>query len=89
VTRAIFQAKLQAAALTLEAIRDLQIDALALIRQQRFVFKRFPRSEPPASECERWEWLAFWLYSSLCEGHGAATICLNEIGHETEGYPKT
>lgn len=53
----------------------------ALLRDNGYVFERFPRNlveEPPTSDGERWEAMAFSLYSRLAEVSSHAIHALNE-----------
>jgi hypothetical protein len=56
--------------------------ALVMLKRENFVFRRFPRdikAHPPVSEEERWEALAFSLYSRIGEVSSMAVRALNEV----------
>ena len=53
---------------TLKFIAEAGERAKALLIKHRFVFKRFPRNmeeKPPINEEEKWEALAFSLYTDI------------------------
>jgi len=57
-------------------------EALDVLRRENFVFRRFPRdmkAHPPVGEEERWEALAFSLYSRIGEVSSMAVRALNEV----------
>lgn len=62
----------------LQKIRSLQPKALNEIRKGGYIFARRPAMTPPANDEERWEDLAFWLYSYLCEADNIARHALND-----------
>lgn len=66
--------------------------AVAMLRREGYVFKRFPRNlveQPPVGDGERWEAMAFSLYSDLAELDAMAVRALNAADDEAEGVVST
>ena len=68
----------------LQKIEALQPAALAGMREHGYVFDRRPSSEPPVTEADRWQDLAFWLYTDLCEANSICRRALKEISDKPE-----
>ncbi len=50
----------------LQELLTFQSKAIALIRERDMVFDKAPFHKP-TNEVERWQDLAFWLYTYICE----------------------
>lgn len=60
-------------------LRSIQPRVMRILRRHKFVFNRFPRDlkkSPPKGDAERWECLAFTLYSEICRADSIATAIL-------------
>lgn len=53
----------------LKRIEALQPAALERFRREGVVFDKSPMSNPKQTEAERWQDVAFWLYTDLCEAN--------------------
>jgi len=53
----------------LQKIQALQPAAVERFRKGNYVFDKRPAKEPPVTEADRWQDLAFWLYTDLCEAN--------------------
>jgi len=52
----------------LQAIEDMQPKALGMIREKELVFDKSP-GHIPTTEADRWQEMAFELYTCLCEAN--------------------
>jgi hypothetical protein len=71
------------AAEKVKRIAALLPTAIAVLQKERFVFRRFPRDmekEPPINEEERWEALAFSLYSDVA----CASTIADSVAYDLE-----
>jgi hypothetical protein len=51
----------------LDKFEQLQPKAIERLRAEGVVFTKSPLSNPEITEAEKWEDIAFWLYTDLCE----------------------
>ncbi len=59
--------------------------AVDMFKRECYVFRRFPRDiikNPPTSDAERWEAVAFSLYCDIAEINARAVRALNDADYE-------
>jgi hypothetical protein len=63
----------------LQEIRAIQPAAMEMLRKGNYVFDRSP-VKPPVTEADRWQELAFCLYTDLCQANLICRQALEEEG---------
>jgi hypothetical protein len=63
----------------LRKVRNMQFKATERFRKYDFVFRYAPSDRKPETDAERWEAMAFALYTDICDLHSTATVILEEV----------
>ena len=72
----------------LKRIQSLQPQILGVIRKYGYKFTRFPRNtdeQPPQTDGEKWECMAFAIYTSLCESEVLSRSALSDLEAAKKG----